>query len=47
MLTAYGRVPNAAFVLDTEGRFVFQAKWADADKVEAVIDTLFEYKDKS
>jgi hypothetical protein len=47
VLTAYGSVPNAAFVLDRQGRFVFQAKWADADKVEAVIDTLLEYENKS
>jgi hypothetical protein len=47
VLTAYGRVPNAAFVLDRQGRFVFQAKWADADKVEAVIDRLLEHGEKS
>ena len=42
-LAAYGKVPNAAFVIDRGGHIVFKSTWADADKVETVIDRLLEF----
>ena len=43
-LKAYGRVPNAAFVVDRNGILVFKSQWADHRKVEVVIDKLLEYE---
>lgn len=43
-LSAYGKVPNAAFVVDGERRIVFKSTWADADKVERVVDRLLAYQ---
>ena len=39
-LKDYGIVPNAAFVVDEDGYLVFKSQWADAHKIEAVIDQL-------
>jgi len=39
-LKNYGRVPNAAFVVDRTGILVFKSQWADHAKIEVVIDTL-------
>lgn len=44
MLGAYGKVPNAAFVIDGERRIVFKSTWADAGKVERVVDRLLAYR---
>lgn len=44
VLGTYGKVPNAAFVVDGEGRIVFKSTWADADKVERVVDRLLAYQ---
>ena len=44
VLRAYGDVPNAAFVIDRNGIVVFRATWADAAKVERVLDTLLEHQ---
>ncbi len=41
VLRLYGKVPNAAFVVDAGGRLVFYSTWADSSKIEAVFDLLF------
>lgn len=41
--TAYGRVPNGAYLVDADGRLVFRATWADARKIEHMIDTLLRW----
>ena len=43
VFTAYGRVPNGAYVIDADGRLVFRETWADSQKVEQVIDTLLAW----
>lgn len=40
---AYGRAPNGAYVVDKEGNLVFRSTWADARKVEHMIDTLLKW----
>ena len=40
----YGEVPNAAYVVDPEGRIVFRSTWADSRKIEQVVDTLLEHR---
>jgi hypothetical protein len=44
VLKAYGDVPNAAFVIDRNGTLVFRGTWADARKVEHVLDELIRYQ---
>lgn len=44
VLKAYGAVPNPAFVIDRKGTLVFKETWADAAKVERVIDRLLVYE---
>lgn len=44
VLKAYGDVPNAAFVIDRNGMLVFKATWADAAKVEHVLDELLKHE---
>lgn len=41
--TAYGRVPNGAYLVDQDGNLVFRATWADARKMEHMIDTLLKW----
>jgi len=41
--TAYGRAPNGAYLVDADGRLVFRATWADARKMEHMIDTLLKW----
>lgn len=41
--TAYGRVPNGAYLIDKDGNLVFRATWADARKMEHMIDTLLRW----
>ncbi len=40
VLELYGKVPNPAFVIDSEGRLAFFSTWADASGVEAVLKRL-------
>ncbi|HRH38502.1 MAG TPA: hypothetical protein PK760_09160 [Flavobacteriales bacterium] len=40
---AYGRVPNGAYLFDEDGNLVFRATWADARKMEHMIDTLLKW----
>lgn len=41
--TAYGKVPNGAYLVDADGNLVFRATWADARKMEHMIDTLLKW----
>jgi Iodothyronine deiodinase len=43
VLESYGRVPNAAYVVDREGHLVFRGTWADSRKVETVVGTLQQW----
>ena len=43
VLEKYGRVPNGAYVVDKDGRLVFRGTWADARKIEHIIDTLLKW----
>lgn len=40
---AYGRAPNGAYLVDKDGNLVFRATWADARKIEHMIDTLLKW----
>ena len=40
---AYGRVPNGAYLVDKDGDLVFRGTWADARKMEHMIDTLLKW----
>ena len=40
VLRLYGKVPNAAFVVDEDGRLVFYSTWADSSKIETVLEAL-------
>ena len=42
VLKQYGPVANPGFVVDQEGNLVFKTQWADATKIEKVVDTLLE-----
>lgn len=44
VLSDYGMVPNAAFVVDEEGRLIFKAQWSDVKKIKVVINKLLEEK---
>jgi peroxiredoxin len=44
VLELYGKVPNAAYVLDREGTIVFRASWAQTEKIEEVLDSLLEHQ---
>lgn len=41
--SAYGKVPNGAYLVDADGNLVFRATWADARKMEHMIDTLLKW----
>ena len=41
--TAYGKVPNGAYLVDADGNLVFRSTWADARKMEHMIDTLLKW----
>jgi hypothetical protein len=43
VFTTYGRVPNGAFLVDKDGDLVFRGTWADARKMEHMIDTLLKW----
>ncbi len=40
---AYGRAPNGAYLVDKDGNLVFRSTWADARKMEHMIDTLLKW----
>ena len=40
VLGLYDRLPNPAYVIDANGTIVFKSTWADAEKIEMVIDKL-------
>ncbi|SVC20156.1 uncharacterized protein METZ01_LOCUS273010, partial [marine metagenome] len=40
VLGLYDRLPNPAYVIDANGTIVFKSTWADAEKIETVIDKL-------
>ncbi len=44
VFTAYGRVPNGAYVIDGEGRLIFRGTWADSRKIEQVLDTELKWE---
>ncbi|MFZ1331684.1 MAG: deiodinase-like protein [Flavobacteriales bacterium] len=39
----YGRAPNGAYLVDKDGNLVFRSTWADARKIEHMIDTLLKW----
>lgn len=43
VFTAYGKAPNGAYLIDKDGRLVFRSTWADARKMEHMIDTLLKW----
>lgn len=43
VFTAYGKAPNGAYLVDQDGRLVFRGTWADARKMEHMIDTLLRW----
>jgi hypothetical protein len=43
VFSMYGRAPNGAYLVDKDGRLVFRATWADARKMEHMIDTLLKW----
>ena len=43
VFNAYGRAPNGAYLVDKEGNLVFRGTWADARKMEHMIDTLLKW----
>lgn len=40
---AYGKAPNGAYLVDKDGNLVFRGTWADARKIEHMIDTLLKW----
>jgi hypothetical protein len=43
VFTMYGRAPNGAYLIDKDGNLVFRGTWADARKMEHMIDTLLRW----
>lgn len=43
VFTAYGKAPNGAYLIDKDGKLVFRSTWADARKMEHMIDTLLKW----
>jgi hypothetical protein len=41
--TAYGKAPNGAYLVDKDGNLVFRSTWADARKMEHMLDTLLRW----
>jgi hypothetical protein len=39
----YGRAPNGCYIVDADGNLVFRSTWADASKVEHIVDTLLKW----
>jgi len=44
VFTAYGRVPNGAYVIDADGQLIFRGTWADHRKIEHILDTLLKWE---
>ncbi|MBJ88365.1 MAG: hypothetical protein CMO98_00755 [Woeseia sp.] len=42
VLGLYDHLPNPSYVIDENGTIVFKSTWADADKIETVIDRLLD-----
>tara|TARA_B110000014_G_C19979139_1_gene506995 strand:+ start:478 stop:831 length:354 start_codon:yes stop_codon:yes gene_type:complete len=40
VVTAFGKMPNMTFVVDKEGKIAYKADWAEADRLEEVLDEL-------
>ncbi|MCB0773019.1 MAG: hypothetical protein KDB93_06565 [Flavobacteriales bacterium] len=40
VFTAYGRVPNGAYVINAKGQLIFRGTWADNRKIEHILDTV-------
>ena len=40
VVTAFGRMPNMTFVFDKEGKIAYKADWAEADRLEEILDEL-------
>lgn len=43
VLTAYGRVPNGAYVIDADNRLIFRGTWADSRKIEHILDYVLKW----
>jgi len=43
VFAAYGKAPNGAYLVDQDGNLVFRGTWADARKMEHMIDTLLRW----
>ncbi len=43
VFNAYGKAPNGAYLIDKDGNLVFRSTWADARKMEHMIDTLLKW----
>lgn len=41
--SAYGRVPNGAYVIDADGRLIFRSTWADSRKIEHILDEVLKW----
>jgi hypothetical protein len=39
----YGRAPNGAYLIDKDGALIFRGTWADARKMEHMVDTLLKW----
>jgi thiol-disulfide isomerase/thioredoxin len=44
VLELYGPVPNSAYVIDRHGAIVFRSTWADATKIDAVLERLLAFE---
>ena len=40
VVNAFGRMPNMTFVVDKEGKIAYKADWAEADRLEEILDEL-------
>lgn len=43
VFTSYGKAPNGAYLVDKDGNLVFRGTWADARKIEHMVDTLLKW----
>lgn len=43
---AYGKAPNAAYVIDADGRMIFRGTWADSRKIEYIVTNLLRWYDE-
>lgn len=40
VVAAFGKMPNMTFVVDKEGKIAYKADWAEAERLEEVLDEL-------